>query len=85
MSDFKKGIRVLKTFHGIGGYIETGVQTVGKVSKGVVYLEDNEGRLETGVTYDLHGREIERFFLPIITDIRLATKDDIATAQEQEE
>lgn len=66
---FKKGMKVKKIFKGIGGFREETEAVVGKVSKGVVYLSDGQGGIETGVTYNMRGKEIENFFLPMTSEI----------------
>lgn len=57
----KKGMKVVKVFHGINGYREAVLGTIGKVSKGVAYFA-NEEEIETGITYDpATGNELENF------------------------
>ena len=61
---FKEGMKVVKTFKGIGGYVEKSDATVHSIEDGVVYLENDgsPGERETGVTYNAkNGREIENF------------------------
>lgn len=76
---FKKGMKVIKTFKGLGGYRETAEATVGKVSKkeNTVWLINKGGSgpddLETGITYDLRGREKENFFPGMTSSIAPAT------------
>lgn len=63
---FKKGTNVVKTLYGLGGYMETSKGVVTKVSKGVVYVDD-----ESGITFDaITGRELENFFPPMRQEIR---------------
>lgn len=77
---FKKGMMVVKTFKGMGGYRETSEATVGKVSKkaNTVWLanDGSPGDLEWGVTYDLEGREKENFFPGMTTTIRPASTEE---------
>lgn len=70
---WKRGMKVVKTFHGLDGYIETQDGTVGKIDlkKGIVYFDNGQGT-ETGITYDLNGREIENFFPPMWSEIKPA-------------
>lgn len=69
---FKKGMLVLKTFHGIEGYEEYSIRAVAKVENGVAYVTsddvDDNGEVdlsnyEWGITHNAaDGMEIERFF-----------------------
>lgn len=68
MSKFKKGMTVIKTISGLGSS-EKSKQKVHSIEDGVVYLADDEGFRETGITYSESGDELERFFLPMISRI----------------
>ena len=70
---WKKGMRVIKIFHGLGDYTETQAGTIGKVDlkKGIVYFANDE-ETEQGITYDLNGRERENFFPPMWSEIKPA-------------
>lgn len=62
---FKKGMRVVKIFHGTNGYREATIDTVARVAKGAVYV--GEG---SGITYSVStGRELENFFPPFYCEI----------------
>lgn len=71
MSKFKKGMTVIKTISGLG-FSEKNKQKVHSIEDGVVYLADDEGFRETGITYSESGDELERFFLPMISRIEPA-------------
>ncbi len=60
------GMMVRKVFHGIGGYRETSSAVVTRINKKTrtIYVDD-----ETGITYDLNGREKENFFPPMYSEI----------------
>jgi hypothetical protein len=70
---WNKGMRVVKTFHGTEGYTETEEGRVGRIDRrlGIVYF-DNGQEVETGITFDLSGRERENFFPPMWCEIRPA-------------
>lgn len=56
---FRKGMKVWKTFHGVGGYKEEGEDVVESVKDGVVRTRE----CENGITFDATtGRELENFF-----------------------
>ena len=56
--NFKKGMKVVNIIHTPSGHREATVKLVTKVSKGVVYLDEEEG-----ITYDSKtGKELENFF-----------------------
>lgn len=58
-SRFRKGMRVKKTFFGIGGYREESEDVVTNVRNGVVRTES----CENGITFDaVTGKELENFF-----------------------
>lgn len=71
---FKKGMTVIKIFHGLDGYTERANAIIGKVTKNAIYLNDGEGNLEEGITYDHNGREIENFFSPMWSEIKEESK-----------
>lgn len=64
-SSFKAGETVEKQLFFMGKITEKVKQKIHSISKGVIYLCDpNEGYKETGITYNLKGEEIEKFFAP---------------------
>jgi hypothetical protein len=66
MARFAKGMKVWKTFHGVGGYTEEGEDVVESVKSGVVRTRTCEG----GITFDATtGRELENFFPPMYQSI----------------
>lgn len=71
MSQFRKGKKVERVLRGPGALETKEIRIVGKVSKGVVYLEDDFGSIETGITFDLHGKEREGYFPGMRAEIRL--------------
>lgn len=69
---FKKGDKVIKTLTGFGA-TETEQRVVHSVKDGVVYLVSSSSPdRENGVTYNMEGEERERFFLPMVSQIRKA-------------
>ena len=62
---FAKGMKVVKMFYGLNGYREASLGTITKVSKGVVWVNE-----EGGITYSADtGKEIENFFPPFHCEI----------------
>lgn len=61
MSDYewKKGMRVVKMFYGIGGYREASEGTITKIDKKTKTIFVDE---ESGITYGFDGKEKENFF-----------------------
>jgi len=56
---FRKGMKVKKTFFGIGGYKEVDEDVVESVKNGVVRTVE----CENGITFDAEtGKELENFF-----------------------
>jgi ribosomal protein L19 len=61
---FKRGETIEKLLFFMGQVSETSKQKIHSIKGDVIYLSDNAGQKETGVTYNLKGEEIEKFFLP---------------------
>lgn len=65
-AEFKVGEKVEKQLFFMGQLSEKNTYKIHSIEDGVIYLEDpgSPGDRETGITYNLKGEEIERFFLP---------------------
>lgn len=60
--EFKKGMDVVCTFHGVMGYKEISDRKVHSIRRGIVYLADEFGHRQNGITFDEKtGMERENF------------------------
>lgn len=70
---FKKGMKVTKVYKGLSNYTEKSDEVVAKVSTkdNTVWLANcgDVNDPETGITYDLKGKEKENFFFGITSFI----------------
>ena len=64
MTDWKVGMKVKKTFHGLDGYTEEYEGEITKIENGIIYVDE-----EWGITFNQQGKEIENFFLPMRSEI----------------
>lgn len=67
---FKKGQSVRKTIYFQGKSSGSQTQKIHSIVKGTIYLSDQEGQREEGITYNLQGSEIENFFSGFTSKIK---------------
>lgn len=70
MIDWKVGMKVKKTLYGISGYTEETEGVITKIENGIIYVDE-----EWGITFDLMGKELENFFLPMRCEIEPLIKE----------